>query len=299
MKTIKKIWLDGKLVDWKDAKVHILTNALHYGSAVFEGIRCYETDHGGAVFRLPEHITRLFYSAGCLGIKLRFSKDQISKAILSLIKTNKVGECYIRPLVFCGYGSFGLDISRVPVNIAIATWPWGTYLGGRELSAIISSYRRLSPKAVPIDAKVSGYYVNSIMASAEAKKKQADEAILLDDNGHVAEGAGENIFIVKNGKIYTPMKGAILPGITRDSVMQIARDNDIKVIEKKILVKELKNADEVFFTGTAVEVCPVVKVDSRKIGKGTPGPVFIKIKEEYSKIVRGYSQKYKKWLTYV
>ncbi len=299
MKLTKKIWLNGKLVDWKDAKVHVLVNALHYGSAVFEGIRCYKTDRGGAVFRLSEHIDRLFYSASCLGIKTPFSKDQISKAILNLIRANGVSECYIRPLVFCGYGSLGLDISESPINIAIATWPWEAYLGGKELSAVISSYRRLSPKSIPIDAKISGYYANSIIASAEAKKRGIDEAILLDDDGYVAEGAGENIFVVKNGKIYTPAKGAILPGITRSSVIQIARDRGIKVIEKKISVKELKNSDEAFFTGTAVEICPVVKIDGRAIGKGTFGPLSIKIKEEYSKIVRGYNQKYKKWLTYV
>lgn len=295
----QKIWLDGKLVDWKDAKVHVLTNALHYGSAVFEGIRCYKTDRDGAVFRLSEHIDRLFYSAGCFGIKPPFSKDQISRAVLNLIKTNGISECYIRPLIFCGYGSFGLDISKASVNVAIAIWPWATYLGGQELSAIISSYQRLSPKSVPIDAKVSGYYANSIMASNEARKKGADEAILLDDDGYVAEGSGENVFIVKNGKIYTPMEGAILPGITRNSIMQIAKDNGMKVIEKKISVNELKNSDEVFFTGTAVEVCPMVKLDGRKIKKGTVGPVTLKVKEEYNKIVKGQNKKYLKWLTYV
>jgi len=299
MKLTKKIWLDGRLVDWKDAKVHVLVNALHYGSAVFEGIRCYKTDRGGVVFRLSEHIDRLSYSASCLGIKTPFSKDQISKAILNLIRANGVEECYIRPLIFCGYGSLGLDISKSPINVAIATWPWAVYLGDKELSAVISSYKRLSSGSVPIDAKVSGYYANSIIASAEARKKSADEAILLDDNGSVAEGAGENIFIVKNGNVYTPTKGAILPGITRDSVIQIARDKGIKVIEKKISIKELKNADETFFTGTAVGVCSVVKINGREIGKGTSGPVSIKIKEEYNKIVRGQNQKYKKWLTYV
>ena len=299
MKKVDKIWLDGKLVDWKDAKVHVLVNALHYGSAVFEGIRCYKTDQGGAVFRLSEHIDRLFYSASCLGIKTPFSKDQISKAILDLVRVNKIKECYIRPLIFCGEGSLGLDISGVPTSVAVAVWSWGSLLGGKELSALISCYRRLSPKSVPIDAKISGYYANSIIASAEAKKRGADEAILLDDNGHVAEGPGENIFVIKNGKLYTPMKGAILPGITRDSVIQIAKNRRIKVIEKKISVNELKNADEVFFTGTAVEVCPVVKINNRKVGDGIPGPITLRIKEEYNKVVRGQSKKYKKWLTVV
>jgi len=299
MKKVDKIWLDGKLVDWKDAKVHVLVNALHYGSAVFEGIRCYETDHGGAVFRLPEHIDRLFYSASCLGIKTGFSKDQISKAIIDLVKINKIKECYVRPLIFCGEGNLGLNISSIPTSVAVAVWPWGSLLGGKESSAIISSYRRLSPRSAPIDAKVSGYYANSIIASAEAKKKGADEAILLDDDGYIAEGAGENIFIVRNSKIYTPAKGAILPGITRDSVIQIAKDIDVKVIEKKISVDELKNADEVFFTGTAVEVCPVVKINNHKVGNGISGSITLRIKEEYSKTVRGQNKKYKKWLTVI
>lgn len=295
----QKIWLDGKLVDWKDAKVHVLTNALHYGSGVFEGIRCYKTEKGPAVFRLDEHLNRFHYSAGCLGIKIPFTKDGLKKAILELIRVNNLEECYIRPVAFCGCGPVGLDIAGSPINTAVIAWPWGVYLGGKELSAIISSYRRLSPRAVPIDAKVSGYYVNSIIASTEAKKRGADEAILLDDNGYVAEGAGENVFIVKNLKIYTPMKGAILPGITRDGVIQIAESNGIKIIEKKISVPELKNADEVFFTGTAIEVCSVVKINNRRVGDGISGPITLKIKEEYNKIVTGQNNKYKKWLTYV
>lgn len=299
MNKTKKIWLDGKLIDWDKAKVHVLTHALHYGSGVFEGIRCYKTENGGAVFRLKDHTDRFFYSAGCLGIKIPFSKETLIGAILSLIKANCVEECYIRPIAFCGYGNMGLNIHNSFINTAIISWPWGAYLGGKELTAVISGHRRLSSRAVPIEAKISGYYVNSIIASMEAKKVGADEAILLDDDGYVAEGAGENIFIVKNGKLYTPSLGAILPGITRASVIKIARDSGMAVIEKKISVKELKDADEAFFTGTAVEICPVVKIDGRPIKKGESGPATLKIKEEYDRIVRGQNKKYKKWLTYL
>ncbi|OGN35839.1 MAG: hypothetical protein A3F98_03525 [Candidatus Yanofskybacteria bacterium RIFCSPLOWO2_12_FULL_41_8] len=294
-----KIWLDGEIINWEEAKVHVLTNALHYGSGVFEGIRCYKTDKGPTIFRLEDHIDRFYYSAGCLSIEIPFSKNDIKKSITTLIKINKINECYIRPIAFCGYGKLGLDVSGSKVNTAIIIWPWGAYLGGIELSAVVSSYRRLSPKSVPIDAKISGYYANSIIATMEAKKRGADEAILLDDNGYVAEGAGENIFIVENGKLYTPPKGAILPGITRDSVMRIAKREGIKVIEKDISVSKLKNAEEVFFTGTAVEICPVVKIDGQKIGKGKVGPISLRIKEKYIRITRGRDKKYKKWLTYV
>lgn len=294
-----KIWLDGKFVDWDLAKVHILANALHYGSGVFEGIRCYKTDNGGAIFRLDEHIRRLFYSAGCMGIKIPYSRAKLKEAVVSLVKFNNAQECYIRPVAFCGYDKLGLDIINSKINTAIILWPWGAYLGDDGLSAIISSYRRLSPYAVPIDAKISGYYVNSIMASSEAKKRGADEAILLDEEGYVAEGPGENIFIVKNANIHTPPKGTILPGITRDSVMRIANGRGMKVIEKKISVKELKSADEAFFTGTAIGVCPVIRIDGQKVGKGVVGPITFKIKSEYIGIVRDQNPKYKKWLTLV
>ncbi len=299
MNKVDKIWLDGGMVNWDEARVHVLSNALHYGSGVFEGIRCYDTGKGGAVFRLEEHINRLFYSASCLGMKVPYTKLNLIKAVRDTIQQNKIKQCYIRPVVFCGYDRVDLNILGSKVNTAIIVWPWGALYGDKSVSAIISSYRRISSKAVPIDAKINGYYVNSIIATAEAKKKGADESILLDDDGLVAEGAGENIFVVKANKIYTPSLGAILPGITRDSVIKIAGNLGLKVIEKKVTVSDLKKADEIFFTGTAVEVCPVVKLGGRKVGKGTNGPVTLKIKKEYDQIVRGENSKYKKWLTFV
>jgi len=299
MLKLDKIWFNGKLISWDKAQVHILTHALHYGSGVFEGIRCYDTGRGGAVFRLADHVKRLFYSAECLGIKIPFSPNVLKKAVLATIKTNHLNECYIRPIVFCGLGTVGLDISHSPIYAAIIVWPWETYLSGKDISAFVSKFKRLSPKALPIDAKINGYYVNSIMAAAEAKKKRADEAILLDDNGFVAEGPGENIFTVKNGKLYTPAKGFILPGITRDSIMKIAEGLNIKVVEKRISQEELNNSDEMFFTGTAVEVCPITRLNGRKIGDGKPGKITQSVKNKYDKIVRGGDNSYKKWLTYV
>lgn len=294
-----KIWFDGQIVDWNKAQVHVMANVIHYGSGVFEGIRCYDTGRGGVIFRLTDHVQRLFYSAKYLGLKIPFSPVQIEKAIIKTIKVNKLKECYIRPVAFCGLGQIGLDVSDSKINTAIIVWPWDTYLGGKSVSAVISSHHRLSPKAVPIDAKINGYYVNSIMATTEAKNKGADEAILLDSEGFIAEGAGENVFIVKGNKIFTPSKGYILPGITRNSIIKISKDMGIKVLEKKISVDELKKADEIFFTGTAVEVCPVVKVDGHKMGDGSPGSITLKLKESYGRIVRGKDEKYKKWLTHV
>ncbi len=296
MLKVKKIWFNGNLVPSDKAKVHVLTHALHYGTGIFEGIRCYRTGNGGSVFRLDDHVKRFFNSAGYLGIKIPFSREQIKKAILATIKSNGLTECYIRPVAFSGYDRIDLDVAGSKVDVAIIAWPWGALYGHRNLSVAIAKHRRLSPKAVPMEAKISGYYVNSIIASAEAKKKGADEAILLDEEGYVAEGAGENVFMVKNSKLFTPSLGSILPGITRDSVIKIAKDLEIRTIEKKIKPGELKNAEEIFFTGTAVEVTPIVKLDSRKIGLGIPGPVTMKISSEYGKIVRGQVGKYKKWL---
>lgn len=300
MKEVGKIWMDGELVDWANAKVHILNQGLHYGSGVFEGIRCYKTKNGLAVFRLDEHLKRLFYSANCLGIKIPFSEDQFKKATLALIKENKVDECYIRHNAFCGYGRMDLDIENSKVNTAIALWPWDSLFGkGKAISVIISKYRRLSAHSVPIDAKISGFYVNSSIALKDAKKHGADEALLLDDKGYVAEGTGENIFVVRNSKLYTPPLGAILPGITRSSVIQIAKDMRIKVIEKKITVNELKKADEVFFTGTAAEVCPIGKIDGKSVGKGGINKLTSLLGKKYDEVVRGEDKKYYNWLTFV
>lgn len=300
MKEVKKIWLDGKFIDWQEAKIHILTHTLHYGGGVFEGIRAYQTKKGTAVFRLKEHIERFFYSASCLEMKLPFSKKEIEKAILETIHINELKECYIRPLAFFGYGKMGLHPADIPINIAITVWPWGAYLGEKEtVSVKISQYLRLHPQSIISQAKICGYYVNSILSSLEVKKLGFDEALLLDFEGYIAEGPGENIFMIKNNELYTPSLGTILPGITRDSIIKIAKDLNILVKEKKITPQEIKLADEVFFTGTAVEVCPIGKIDEILINQEKIGKITKKIKNIYNRVVRGQEKKYQKWLTLI
>jgi branched-chain amino acid aminotransferase len=293
-----KIWFNGKFVDWQKAKVHLLTHSLHYGSSVFEGIRCYQTEKGLAVFRLPEHLERFFYSAKSISMEIPFSKKEIKEAILKIIKINRLKECYIRPIAWFTEG-MGLHTKGIPVQVAIAVWPWKAYLGEKPLKVKISKFIRIHPKSTIPDAKISGNYINSILASQEAKKAGFDEALLLDYQGYLAEGPGENIFIAKDNQLFTPERGSILPGITRDSIIKIARDSGIKVIEKKITPKELKLADEAFFVGTAVEVCLIKKVDNILINKGKIGKITKKIREIYQKIIRGKEKKYLKWLTFV
>ncbi len=294
----KKIWFDGKLVDWDKAKVHVLSHGLHYGSGVFEGIRAYETKKGVAVFRLDEHLERFFYSAKVLGMKIPFSKKEIKKAILKLIKVNQIKDCYIRPIAFFGYGKMGLSPKKAKVNLAIALWEWKSYLGEKPVKVKISKYRRIDPKTTEIKAKICGHYVNSILATLEAQKAGFDEALLLDLQGFVSEGAAENIFMVKKGKLFTPLPKTILPGITRNTVFHIAKDLKIKVIEKNIRPSELKKADEAFFCGTAAEITPIGQIDEVKINQGKIGPLTSKIKTLYQRIVRGEEEKYLKWLTF-
>jgi branched-chain amino acid aminotransferase len=298
MEKTKYIWFNGKFVRWQQAKIHILTHALHYGSGVFEGIRCYKTKNGPAVFRLKEHIQRLFNSAKFLEMKIPFSKREIQKAIVELIKLNKIEECYIRPIVFYGYGKMGLNPKGANIDCAVILWPWGKYLKDK-VKVKISQFIRLHPKSVISSAKVCGYYVNSIFATFDAERDKFDESILLDYRGFVAEGPGENIFIVKNKKLLTPKLGSILPGITRDSIIKIAQDLKIKVIEKDISVKELKNCDEAFFTGTAAEITPIYQIDEKIINKGEVGEITKILQEKFYQIVHGEDEKYKNWLTYV
>jgi branched-chain amino acid aminotransferase len=298
MEKTKYIWFNGKFVRWQQAKIHILTHALHYGSGVFEGIRCYKTKNGPAVFRLKEHIQRLFNSAKFLEMKIPFSKREIQKAIVELIKLNKIEECYIRPIVFYGYGKMGLNPKGANIDCAVILWPWGKYLKDK-VKVKISQFIRLHPKSVISSAKVCGYYVNSIFATFDAERDKFDESILLDYRGFVAEGPGENIFIVKNKKLLTPKLGSILPGITRDSIIRIAKDLKIKVIEKDISVKELKNCDEAFFTGTAAEITPIYQIDEKIINKGKIGEITKILQEKFYQIVHGEDKKYKNWLTYV
>lgn len=299
MKKTRYIWFNNKLVKWDEAKVHLLTHSLHYGSAAFEGIRFYNTERGPAVFRLKEHIDRFLNSAEVLGMKLPFSKNQLIKTTLNLIKKNKIKQGYIRPIAFFGYGKMGLSPIGVPLNVAIAVWPWGRYLEKDIVKVKTSSFCRLFPKSGVMGAKISGHYFNSILATLEAKKFGFDEALLLDYKGFVAEGPGENIFIVKNKKIITPKKRTILPGITRQTVITLAKDLGYKVVEKNIKLPELKRADECFFVGTAAEVSPIGQIDKVKICKGEIGPITRELQELYKLVVTDKIKKYQKWLTYI
>src|SRR3954447_21613593 len=298
----EKIWMDGELIAWDDAKIHILTHSLHYGCGVFEGIRAYKTKQGPAVFRLTEHITRLFNSAKIFFIDVPFSPEQIVEATKLTVRENKLDECYIRPLVYLGYGEMGLNPLPAPVNVSIAVWPWGTYLGDeglqRGVSMKISSWQRHDPNAMPPAAKGTGMYINSSMAKVEALKGGYDEAILLSPQGYVSECTGENIFVVRNGKIFTPPVAAgALEGITQDSVVTIARDVGHDVQFTNIARSDLYTAEEAFLSGTAAEVVPIRSIDDREIGD--PGPLTRQIQEIYHATVHGHDDRYKDWLEYV
>jgi len=299
----QKIWMDGEFVDWNDAKIHVLTHTLHYGLGVFEGIRCYKTPEGPAIFRLNEHVTRLFESAKIVNLSIPFSPDEIKKAIIDTVKINHLEECYIRPIAYIGYGSMGLYAEDNPVRVAIAAWPWGSYLGEEGLKngirVKISSYLRHHVNISLTRAKVPGYYVNSIMAKREARISGYDEAILLDPEGYVAEGSGENIFIVRRGIIKTTPLTSILEGITRDSIITLARDMGYTVVEERFTRDDLYIAEEVFLTGTAAELTPVREVDNRPIGDGHIGPITKRLQAAFFDIVLGRENKYKHWLTHI
>lgn len=300
----KKIWMDGKLLNWDDANVHVLTHALHYGLGVFEGIRCYEcTDGKSEVFRLNEHIARLFDSAKIAQLEIPFSKEEIKKAVIDTIKANALKSCYIRPIIFVGDGPMGIYVKDYPVRSSIATWSWGAYLGEDGLKngirAKVSSYTRHHINVSMTKAKITGHYVNSILAKKEAKSCGFDEAILLDPEGYISEASGENIFIVKNDVLLTPPTTSVLAGITRDSVMKIATDKGYKVKETRLSRDEAYIADEVFLTGTAAEITPIRDIDDRKIGEGKPGKITKDIQSSYFAIVKGENKNYSSWLTYV
>jgi branched-chain amino acid aminotransferase len=293
--------MDDKLVKWEEAKVHVLTHTLHYGFGVFEGIRFYKQETGGsAIFRLREHIERLLNSAKIIGLPTDLTEEHIINAIIETIKANGLEEGYIRPIIFLGDGAMGLNFTDNPVRFSVAVWEWGAYLGDEGLKngikAKISSFVRHHVNASMTKAKVCGNYVNSILAKKEAVKNGYDEAIILDTDGYVSEASGENIFIVKNGVIKTPPLTSILPGITRDSVMEISRDCGIPVVEQRFTRDELYIADEVFLTGTAAEITPVRSVDDRIIGRGKPGEITRKLQEIFFNVVRGKDERYKKWL---
>ncbi|MDQ1374126.1 MAG: branched-chain amino acid aminotransferase [Actinomycetota bacterium] len=302
LQKVDKIWMDGKLVNWDDANVHILTHTLHYGSGVFEGIRCYATSQGGAVFRLTDHIARLFDSAKIFMIDVPYTVEQIVEGVKETVRSNNIDECYIRPIVYLGYGEMGLNPLPCPVNVSIAVWPWGTYLGDEGIKhgvrVKISSWQRHDPNAIPPAAKGTGMYINSSMAKVEALKAGYDEAILLSPQGYVSECTGENIFIVKHGRIITPpVSAGALEGITQNSVLTIARDLGVDVAVGNILRSDLYLADEAFLTGTAAEVVPIRSIDDREIGE--PGPITRKLQETYFATVRGQVDQYKDWLEHV
>ena len=291
--------MNGNFVAWEDARVHVLTHALHYGSAAFEGIRCYAGERGPGIFRLREHIERLFYSSNAIGMKSTFSVDQVVAAALELVRRNDVEACYVRPLMYYGYGIMGLDPRQAPVDLMIACWPWGKYLPGDSIRIKISKYIRIHPRSTVADAKISGHYVNSILTVLETRGDKYNEALLLDFEGYIAEGPGENIFIVKSGKIFTPPLGRTLAGITRASIIEVARDLGLSVTEKMLTPEELFNADEAFFTGTAAELTPISAVDDRTIGAGSVGPISRQLRDKYAAIVRGREPKFEHWISWV
>lgn len=303
MNKTEKIWMDGKLINWDDANVHILTHTLHYGLGVFEGIRCYNTDKGPAIFRLREHIRRLFQSAKIFLLDIPFKEDEIINAVIETVSVNKLKECYIRPIVFLGAGAMGLFPKDNPVRVAIAVWSWGTYLGedGLEkgIRVKVSSYIRNHVNSNMSRGKVCGYYVNSQLAKREALSCGYDEALLLDTEGYVSEGSGENVFIVKRGILKTTPLTSILDGITRDSIITIARDMGIETKEERFTRDEMYLADEAFFTGTAAEVTPIRELDGRIIGDGKRGKVTESLQSAYFDIVKGKNKKYESWLTYI
>ncbi len=295
------IWMNGEFVAWEDAQVHVLTHALHYGTSVFEGVRCYDTEIGPAIFRHQDHVDRLFRSAGLYYMPIPFEREQIRQATLETVARNGLRSCYIRPLVFRGYGTMGLFPLEATVDVAIAVWEWGAYLGeeGKQkgIRAKVSSWRRISPESLIPAAKAGGQYLNSILAKIESQKAGYDEAILLDDHGRVCEGSGENIYIVQDGVIATPPPTAsILDGISRRSVMQIAADLGFTVVERDIARAELYLADEVFMCGTAAELVPVREIDDHAIGTGRPGEVTLAVQATFEDALYGRADRYREWL---
>jgi branched-chain amino acid aminotransferase len=298
------IWMNGDFVAWEDAKVHVLTHGLHYGTGVFEGIRAYETDTGPAIFRHGDHLDRLFKSAELYYMPIPFSREELRTATHELIGRNGLTSCYIRPLVFRGYGEMGLFPLNAPVDVAIAVWSWGAYLGEegkrKGIRAKVSSWRRIGPDSLIPHAKASGQYLNSVLAKIESHKAGYEEAILLDARGNVCEGSGENLFVIRDGVIHTPPQTAsILDGINRKSAIQIARDLDFEVVERDLARAELYLADEVFMTGTAAELCPVREIDDHPIGAGAPGPITRAVQRVFEDALHGRADRYREWLDVV
>jgi len=299
----EQIWIDGKFVPWDEAKIHVLTHSLHYGLGVFEGIRCYKTRRGPAVFRLHEHMRRLYDSARITGLDIPFERKAYTEAVLETIRRNKVESCYIRPLVWLGYGSMGVNPMGAPVNCLVAVWHWGAYLGEEGLKkgirCKISSFTSHHPNSYMTKAKTTGNYAVSQMAKVEAIKAGFDEAIMLDPEGLVAQGSGENIFIVRDGVLKTPPLHGVLRGVTRDTVIDLAREQGVPFEVGSITRDEVYTADEAFFTGTAAEVTPIREVDGRQVGEGRPGPVTQRLQTAFFAVVNGEDEGRLKWLTSV
>nr|MBV6630507.1 branched-chain amino acid transaminase [Oceanococcus sp. HetDA_MAG_MS8] len=297
------IWYDGKMVEWRDATTHVLTHTLHYGAGVFEGVRAYATPQGAAIFRLQEHTDRLFNSAKILGMEIPFTKDEVNAAQIAAVRDNKLESAYMRPMAFYGSEGMGLRADNLQVHLIVAAWTWGTYLGDESMERGIrirtSSYARHHPNVTMCRAKANGNYINSMLALNEALRDGYDEALLLDVDGYVAEGSGENIFMVVDGKLYTPTLLSALDGITRRTIFTLAEEAGIEVLEKRITRDELYVADEAFFTGTAAEVTPIREVDGRTIGSGARGPVTTQLQQRYFDIVKGQTDDYAHWRTVV
>ncbi len=301
METADLIWMNGEYVAWEDAKIHVLTHGLHYGTGVFEGVRCYDTEIGPAIFRHTDHLDRLYASAELYYMPIPYGREQLRQATLELIARNGFRECYVRPIVFRGYGTMGLFPLDAPVDVCVATWQWAAYLGEESkragVRAKVSSWRRISSDSLIPHAKASGQYLNSILAKIESHKAGYEEAILLDEHGGVCEGSGENVFVVRDGRILTPPQTAgILDGINRKAAIQIARDLGLEVVERDLARSELYLADEVFMTGTAAELVPVVEIDDHAVGAGAPGDITRGVQSAFDDALHGRSERYREWL---
>ena len=300
---VDTIWMDGEFVDWDDAQVHVLTHGLHYGTGVFEGVRCYDTENGPAIFRWEEHLDRLYQSAKPYDLDIQHTREELTEATMELLHRQDLESCYIRPVVFYGYDSLGVSPKDCPTQTAIAAWPWGAYLGEEALEegvdVMVSSWRKHASSQIPTNIKTTGLYVNSMLAGEEARRNGYVEAIVLNKEGNVAEGPGENIFLVRDGEIYTPgLAESILEGITRNTVIDLARDLGYTVHEDATISRgELYTADELFFTGTAAEVTPIRSVDENEIGSGTKGPVTDELQEQFFDLVEGRLSGYEDWFT--
>lgn len=300
MQRTESIWQNGKFIPWSDAKIHVLSHALHYGGSAFEGIRFYETEKGPAIFRLGDHVDRLIYSASALNMQLPYSKEEIIEAIKELVRQSNLEAGYIRPIVFYGYGKLGVNPGDNPVEVVIACWPWGAYLPFESIDVKISKYIRIHPDSSIVDAKISGHYVNGILASLELKGTHYHEALFLDSDGYVTEGVGENFFMIKDGVIYTPKLGGILAGITRETVINMARRLGFKVIETDIRLEDVYEADEAFFTGTAAEITLIRSINDNTFKKSKESPISSQIKTAYLELVHGKNQEFSdNYLTFV